>query len=241
MDGKQISNVVILAGGLATRLQSLQRDLPKCLFRVAGRPFIDYQLQELVRQGIERVVLCLGHLGEQVVDHLQSAAPSQLKIEYSFDGDTLLGTAGAIRKALRLLPEHFFVLYGDSFLRVSYQALADAYFQAKKPAIMSVFKNNGKFGKSNLHFADNRVVSYSKLDCGSELDSIDYGLSILNRQVIEGLPAQESIDLAQLFSELSKNSQLAAFEVTDRFYEIGTPGALFETEEYLRSLASHFK
>ena len=92
--------VAVLAGGLATRLGALTRETPKCLMEVAGRPFIHHPLRQLHGKGLRRVVLCLGHLGEKVVEVVGDGSAFGMKVDYSFDGPDLRGTAGAVKRAL---------------------------------------------------------------------------------------------------------------------------------------------
>ena len=119
--------VAILAGGLATRLGPLTQRLPKALLPVAGRPFIHWQLALLAQQGVTQVVLCAGHLGEQIQATVGDGSGFGMTVRYSFDGAVLLGTGGALKRALPMLGAAFFVLYGDSYLRCSFAAVEAAY------------------------------------------------------------------------------------------------------------------
>ena len=196
--------VAILAGGLATRLRPITEKIPKALVPVAGRPFLEHQLHSLRDQGIRRVVLCLGYLGEMVRQEIGPGRAFGLDIAYSFDGPTLLGTAGAIRQALPLLGEEFFVLYGDSYLRVDYHAALCAFRASQKPALMTVFRNRDQWDTSNVWFEDGQIRMYSKKDRVPEMHYIDYGLSLFRSSVFSpsrggesgsNLPAQ---DLAEM-------------------------------------------
>ena len=108
--------VAILGGGLATRLRPLTDRIPKALVDVNGEPFIAHQMRLLRSNGVERVVYCAGYRGEMIREYTGDGARFGLEVEYSFDGPAPLGTAGAIKRALPLLGESFFVLYGDSYL-----------------------------------------------------------------------------------------------------------------------------
>jgi NDP-sugar pyrophosphorylase family protein len=227
--------VALLAGGLATRLRPLTARVPKALIEVAGRPFVDHQLDLLHRNGIRRVVLCLGHLGEQVLEHLDDGRARGMELHYSFDGDRLLGTGGALRRALPLLGEACWVLYGDSYLDIDYRAVLDRFLAHPALGLMTVLSNHDRWDRSNVVFRDGRLLHYSKRVQLPEMTYIDYGVSLLRRPALERLPAGEVCDLADLYSDLAAEGQLLGFEVARRFYEIGSPAGLAETEAYLRS------
>ena len=229
--------VAILAGGRATRLRPLTDRVPKSLLNVAGRPFIFHQLEMLRRQGIERVVLCVGHLGEQIRDAVGAAAMPGLSVSCCFDGNELLGTGGALKQALPLLGEEFFVLHGDSYLRCSLPEVQAAYRAAGQPALMTVLRNDNQWDRSNVLFRDGRLLAYDKRAPGSDMSHIDFGLSVLSSAVFTRYARESIIDLADVFRDLAQHAELAALEVSQRFYEIGSPQGLRETEEFLtRSL-----
>jgi NDP-sugar pyrophosphorylase family protein len=225
--------VVILAGGLATRLRPLTERIPKALVEVAGRPFLEHQIELLKRNSIEEVVLCVGYLGEMIEQRYGDGEILGVRIAYSYDGPKLLGTGGAIKKSLPLLPDAFFLLYGDSYLPVDYQAVAAAFRRARKPALMTVFANADAWDTSNVWFDDGRIRLYSKRERLPEMRYIDYGLMICTKQIFDGSPDGVSFDLADTLEDLSRRGQLAGYEVTQRFYEIGSPGGLAELDQLL--------
>lgn len=227
--------VAILAGGLATRLRPITETIPKCLVQVAGAPFIAHQLRFLRRQGVDRVVLCVGHLGTMVRDYIGNGTGFDLDVAYSFDGDVLLGTGGALRRALPLLDRTFFVLYGDTYLDIDYRAVLATFERSGMPALMTVFRNEGRWDTSNVQFDGTRVVRYDKRNPTPVMRYIDYGLGILSAQLLLKRPADEPFDLADIYSALSASGQLAGYEATHRFYEIGTPEALADTDNHLRN------
>jgi NDP-sugar pyrophosphorylase family protein len=223
----------ILAGGLGTRLLPVTTAIPKVLVEVAGRPFIDHQLTLLRRNGVRSVVLCLGHLGAQVREHLEDTPALGIEVQYSFDGPRLLGTGGALRRALPMLGEVFWVLYGDSYLDIDYCAVLADLLRRGAPALMTVLQNNNRWDRSNLFFREGAVVRYSKRNPDPEMTYIDYGVSLLTRDVAERIPPDQPYDLADLYANLASRGQLAGYEVTERFYEIGSPRGLAETEACL--------
>ena len=224
--------VAILAGGLATRLRPITEKIPKSLVPVAGRPFLAHQLEMLHARGIRHVVLCIGYLGEMIQKDFGHEACG-VKIEYSFDGPKLLGTGGAIKQALPKLGKEFFVLYGDSYLPIDYQAVAQAYTKSGQPALMTVFANQDAWDKSNVWFEDGGIKLYSKKRRLAEMKYIDYGLSVCSRALFEGGSVEQTFDLAALFETLSEKNQLAGFEVHHRFYEIGSHQGLQELDRIL--------
>ncbi len=227
--------VAILAGGLATRLGELTVETPKSLLPVAGRPFVDQQLGLLRRRGLRRVVLCVGHLGEQIVDHVGDGGRFGLEVRYAFDGSRLLGTGGALRRAIDLLSPLCWVLYGDSYLDFDYAAVATAFFEREEPALMTVFRNRGRWDQSNADVRDGLVVCYDKRRPRPEMEYIDYGASLLQDAAIERVPPERPSDLSDLFYELAADGALAAHEVEERFYEVGSPEGIRDLERKLRT------
>ena len=225
---------VILAGGLATRLRPLTHRIPKSLIPICDEPFIAHQLRLLKNQGIQKVILCLGYLGEQIVEFVKDGDAFGLEISYSFDGENLLGTAGSIKKAFSFLPEHFFVLYGDSYLPCSYSSIQQNYIKEKKKALMTVFHNQGFWDKSNVEFTNGCIITYDKKNITRRMNYIDYGLGIFHREVFISLSEQEPSDLEDIYQFLLKQNQLAAYEVKQRFYEIGSHTGISELEAYFK-------
>ena len=224
--------VAILAGGLGTRLQPVTRKVPKALIEVAGKPFICRQLDYLSRQGIVKVVICVGYLGEQIETAIGDGRAFGLTVQYSYDGPVLLGTGGALRRALPLLGERFFALYGDSYLPCDFRAVQRAFLQSGKPALMTVLHNEDQWDKSNVSFRDGQIVEYNKSAPRPEMTYIDYGLGILTSAALQSYPKDRAFDLSDVYHELSLAGQLTGFEVTERFYEIGSQQGLKETEAY---------
>jgi NDP-sugar pyrophosphorylase family protein len=226
--------VAILAGGLATRLRPLTETIPKALIGVNGEPFVAHQLRLLRAKRVQRVVLCVGYLGEMIQDFVGNGERFGIHVDFSFDGPVLLGTAGAIKKTLPLLNGTFFVLYGDSYLPCDYQEVAEAFQQSGKEALMTVFRNDGRWDSSNVEYSEGRILTYHKQNRNPRMRHIDYGLGIFRPSAFATVPEQEPWDLAALYQELLSHRQLAALEVQERFYEIGSPEGLEETARYLR-------
>jgi MurNAc alpha-1-phosphate uridylyltransferase len=231
----ELMPTVILAGGLATRLRPMTEHIPKALIEVAGHPFLWHQLQLLKRHGVRRVVLLVGYLGEQVRQHFGDGSELGIAIDYSFDGPVLLGTAGAIRQALPILPERFFVLYGDSYLPCDYGAVEKAFYRCGLPALMTVYRNEGLYDSSNVEYDGRRILRYDKQSPTPAMRHIDYGLGAFHRSVFAAIPAGKGRDLSTVFQNLLSAGSLAAFEAHERFYEIGSSEGLRDTIEFLRT------
>ena len=231
-------SVAILAGGLATRLRPITKTIPKALVPVAGRPFVLWQLEYLRDQGVSRVVLCTGYRSTQIEQIVGDGSQFGIVVEYSDDGTSLLGTGGALGKALPLLGPEFFVLYGDSFLPVSFSTVEQAYYDSELPGLMTVYRNEGEWDTSNAIFNNGKVLEYNKAKPRHAMAYIDYGLGVLSKSVVEHYCQEIVFDLAMVYAALANAGQLAGFEVFERFYEIGSPDGLAQTEEYLRSKAS---
>ena len=225
--------VAILAGGVATRLRPITETIPKALIDINGEPFVAHQLRLLHTQGVERVVLCLGYLGDKIVDVVGDGCAFEIRVTYSFDGPKLLGTAGAIKKALPQLGQAFFVLYGDSYLECNYQEIQAAFEASGKLALMTVYRNEGRWDTSNVEFAGGEILVYDKRRRTPQMRHIDYGLGVFRSIALATAPEGEPYDLATLYQRLLARRELAAFEVSRRFYEVGSPEQLEETRRYL--------
>jgi NDP-sugar pyrophosphorylase family protein len=224
--------VCILAGGLGTRLGERVRDTPKPLLEVAGEPFLIHQLRLLAQHGAREAVLCVGYRGEQIRARV-GYERFGIAVRYSFDAvPGREGTLGAIRRALGLLGERFLVLYGDTYLRIDYGAVARRWRESGLPAVMTVLENAGRFDVSNAVYRDGLVLRYDKHRPTPEMRWIDYGLGGLTARALERTPGDEG-DLAVLYGRLAEGGELLGFEASERFYEIGTAGALRETEAFL--------
>jgi NDP-sugar pyrophosphorylase family protein len=223
----------ILAGGLATRLRPLTTTIPKSLIEVAGEPFVAHQLRLLNKAGISRAVLCCGYLGEMIRDFAGDGARFGVELAYSFDGPVLRGTAGAIQQALPLLGDQFLTLYGDSYLPCDYASVQATFLAAGQPALMTVFRNEGRWDTSNVEFDGKRILAYDKKQRSDRMRYIDYGLGAFRADAFDAIPPEGSFDLATLYQQHLAANRLAAHEVEERFYEIGSFAGIQELTEFL--------
>jgi len=226
-------SVAVLAGGLATRLRPLTDAIPKSLVEVNGKPFVFHQLRQLREQGVEEVVFCVGHLGEQIRDAVGAGSDWGMRISYSFDGDVLLGTGGALKKALPLLGKSFFVLYGDSYLPIDFREVRKAFEQSGAEALMTVLLNENQWDASNVVFENGAIAEYDKRSKRPGMRHIDYGLGILSAPVLDYYASGKAFDLADVYRDLAAKGRLAGFEVKTRFYEIGSVKGIEDTEAFL--------
>ena len=225
--------IAVLAGGIATRLYPVTKTIPKAMLELAGKPFIDHQLELFKGNKIKRVVICAGYLGDQLQAYVGDGRRFGVDVHFSFDGEKLLGTAGAIKKALPLLGESFAVIYGDSYLPIDLKPIEEAFFNSGKKGLMTVFKNNDNWDTSNVVCKDGQIVTYDKKNKSKDMNYIDYGLSFFKKEVFDRLPGSQVLDLADVCTQLAAAGELARYEVKERFYEIGSFKGLEETKKYL--------
>ena len=225
---------VILAGGLGTRLRPMTETVPKAMIPVAGRPFIDYQVELLRKGGVDDFVVCVGFLGEMIEDHLGDGGRLGVSVRYSRDGPELLGPAGALKKAESLLGRTFFVTYGDAYLRAPYGDVWSALAASERVALMTVYRNDGRFGASDVEVGGGMVVRYDKKNRNAGMKWINFGVSALKREALEFIPGGRAVGEEEFYGNLIAKHELQAFEVRERFYEIGTPASLAEFERFIR-------
>lgn len=228
--------VAILAGGLATRLRPLTEEIPKSLIQVQGRPFLEYQLEFLKKSGVRDVVLCIGYMGEQIEKYFDDGKKFGVNIKYSYENKQLLGTAGALKNAERLLEDEFFVLYGDSYLFLDFTAAMCYFKKFDKLGLMTVYKNYDCYDTSNVVVEDRFVKKYSKNAKTEDMIYVDYGASILRKKPLELVPPNEVYSLEKLFALLIEQGELLGYEVDKRFYQIGSAKGLEEFSKYVSKL-----
>ncbi len=232
--GVLLPPVCLLAGGLGSRLGEITKTVPKPLVEVAGEPFLVHQLRLLAHHGAHRVILCVGYLGEMIEERIGDHF-GPIEISYSYDGPELLGSLGAIRRALPLLGDRFLYLYGDTYLRIDYADFAIRWEESGRLGAMAVLRNDNSLEPSNVIFSIDEVLLYDKFSRTPEMHWIDYGLGALDARSLSLLTSEES-DLSILSTALSHRHQLFGYLATERFYEIGTPATLTETDAILRSI-----
>lgn len=225
--------MVILAGGIGTRLKSRFEKIPKSMIRILGKPFLQHQIELLRESQIRRILLCIGHLGEQIKDHFSNGKKFGVSIQYSEEGENLLGTGGALKKAEPLLDENFFLMWGDSYLLLDYPDIWNAYLKAGHEGMMVVYKNHNQRVKSNVIVRNNKIVLYDKWKSYPDMIYIDNGISVFNKVILKEVPADRVFAIEKVFKKWSLEGRLAAYETKQPFYEIGSISGLEEFEAFL--------
>lgn len=226
--------MVILAGGLATRLRPLTEKIPKSMLQIHGKPFLQYQIELLKKNGVMDILLCIGYLGNQIRKYFGDGKRFGVSISYSEEGNKLLGTGGALKNAKPMLGDEFFVMYGDSYLMLDYQRIIAEFRKHDNSALMVVYKNDSKYDKSVIAVRDGFVTKYDNTRESNDLVYIDEGVSML-RKAFLGLAEKEVFPLYDLFKALIARRKLRSWETNQRFYEIGSPEGLREFEHLVRS------
>ena len=225
--------VVILAGGLATRLRPITERIPKALVEVGGQPFIAHQLRLLKSHGVQHVIISAWYKGEMIREYVGNGNQFGMDVEYVFDGDYPLGTGGAIRQALTLFTDPFFVLYGDSYLPCDYADIQAHFDRHTRPGLMTVYRNQGQWDTSNVEMRNNEILCYDKINRTTRMEFIDYGLGLFKRDVFASMPQGQPADLTEIYQNLVAHHSLLAYEVKQRFYEVGSFEGLQELDKLL--------
>lgn len=228
--------IIVLAGGLATRLRPLTETIPKSLIDINGIPFVVHQLRLFESKGLKRVHFCLGFLGE-MVEEIVKAESWKMEITFSHDGEKLLGTGGAIKKMLKDFPQEFMITYGDSYLDANYKDVALFYERQETGIIkglMTVFKNDEKWDSSNVIFKDSQIITYTKKYKTEEMEYIDFGLGILTQGHFGDYEQDQVFDLSEIYENAAIQKQLIGYEVYNRFYEVGSFSGIQELSNYLK-------
>ena len=219
---------VILAGGEGKRLRPLTHAIPKAMIRIAGKPFLEHQISLLKRNSVDDIVVCIGYLGNRIRSYFRDGTSQDVMIRYSDDGEKLLGTAGCLKNAKDLLAERFFIVFGDSYPILDYPAAWNRFLDCDKASMMVVLRNNDSYCPSNTVVQEGMVTAYSKRSKIPEMDCVEFGVTFLSRNALKIIPDSEPVDLELLYSRLIEAKQMAALEVSQRIYEIGSPQGLEE-------------
>lgn len=230
--------VIILAGGIGSRLYPFTKTKPKALVEVAGKPFVEWQLMDLCRNGVRDVIFAVSYRATQIEAVVQKLALPDMTVSFIEDGDQRLGTGGATMKALKAVGVPSFVIYGDTLLDIDFEDFQQAFESSSRPAAMSIIKNDNKWDRSNVVYAGGDLTLYDKQNQTSEMSYIDYGASIYDPTFFDDYfentaSPEASFDLGDALLWGSKNQKITPYEVFNRFYEIGTIESLKEVENFL--------
>lgn len=227
--------MIILCGGLATRMGDPAKTIPKSMMDIDGKPFLQYQIENLKKHQINDIVLCVGHLSEKIKEYFGDGSKFWVNIQYSHDGEKPLGPIGALKKAEPLLNEIFFTMYGDSYVFLDFKKVYLHFLKQKKSALMTAYKNHDKYDKSNIVIKNEKITKYNEKKT-KDMIYIDYGVSIFRKQILELIPENTYFTTKDLFAKLIKQNELLAFEVRKRFYHIGNLEGLEDFKSHIHSL-----
>jgi len=227
--------IVILCGGLATRLGNITKNIPKSMIEIKNKPFLEYQIVNLKKNKIKDIVLCVGHLSEPIKKYFGNGEKFGVNIKYSHDGEKQLGPIGALKNAEHFVDDTFFILYGDSYLNLDYQKMYSYFKNQNKLGLMAVYKNFNRFDKSNIIVKNNMIVAYGEKERTKDMIYIDYGTSLLNKKALNLIPKNTFFTTGEFFTNLILKNELLAFEIKERFYHIGNPDALEEFKNYIET------
>jgi hypothetical protein len=226
--------VVILAGGIGSRLGKLTKKIPKALIKINGKPFIYYQLKLLSKTGVKEVILCVGYLGDQIKKYVGDGKKFNLNVKYSFE-KKLLGTGGAVKNAFSLIKKDFFIMYGDTYLPVNLIKIQEKYIRLKSKSLITIYENHNKLDKSNVFFNGKSII-YNKNNYLKKMKYIEYGVSIFSKKIFKYFNNKKKFDLSDVFYFLSKKKLLNYYVVKKRFYEIGSISGLKDSKKYLKGI-----
>lgn len=227
--------MVILCGGLATRLGNLSKRIPKSMIQIEGKSFLEYQIENLKKYSIKDIILCVGHLSEKIENYFGNGEKLGVNIKYSYDREKLLGPMGAVKNAESKLEEVFFIMYGDSYISIDFQKVYAFFIKNNKLGLMVVYKNYDKYDNSNLSVKDNMVIGHKASGITDNINYIDYGTSVLRRKSLNLISEDTFCSTEQFFIKLIIKKELLAYEANKRFYHIGTPNSLEEFREFIKN------
>jgi NDP-sugar pyrophosphorylase family protein len=171
-----------------------------------------------------------------IMNYFEDGSKFGVRLAYSQEGEPLLGTVGAVRKAVQLLKEDFAILYGDSYLMIDYVDLFRTFRESKMPATMVVYRNEDRWDRSNVVVEGRKVVFYSKSERPPNTIYIDAGMSVLRKDTLRLLPSENPVGLDRLLHDLTNQQLLGAYETQQRFYEIGSFSGLQELQQVFTNL-----
>ncbi len=224
---------VILAGGLGTRMRPVTETIPKPMIPVCGKPFLQHQLELLQKNGIERVLLLVSYLGEQIEQYFGKGDPVKMEIGYSYESSPL-GTGGALKNASSKLEEKFLLLNGDTFLDVDYPAVIADFINHKPQAVIVARKSADMPVPNNLAVSvDGQVTAYQKRN-PENMTCTDAGAIVLAHKVLDNIaPAQICSLEEEVFPKLIKRREMRAWITSEPFFDMGSPAGLKALSEKL--------
>ena len=233
--------LVILAGGLATRIRPITNNKAKALIEINGKPFIYWQLKYYIKQGVKNFVFLLGFKGEEIEGYIKKNNYFNVNISFYYDGNQLRGTGGSILQSINKFPENFFVLYGDTLLQIDLNDMYNFYDKNNHQITMSIYKNKSMYDKSNVQKLSHNKITYNKDNLQNDMSYIDYGISILNKKIFISNTDKTLTDLSSFYKGISSKNKLFGYEVFKRFYEIGSFEGIKQTQSFVKENLSLFE
>lgn len=228
-----VVQAVILAGGLGTRLRPITYDIPKPMVPINGRPFLEYQIELLLNQGIKDIVLCVGYLREKIIEHFKDGADFGVNIQYSIEKEPI-GTGGALRNAGGFIEDWFFLLNSDTYLNFDYMKAAEVLLDTDRTGLIVVYSNRDKIAANNISLKNNIVLNYDKNTENPEMNGVDAGVSVYRKNVLKYIPPKHPVSFeTEVVPLLIAEGQLLGWLIDERFYDIGTPEMIKIMEEVL--------
>mgnify|MGYP001265000915 CR=1 FL=1 len=208
--------VVILAGGLGTRLRPLTLTIPKPMVPIHGRPFLEYQIEWVKQFGFDRVLLLTGYLGERIEEHFQDGRRWGVSVSYSREWSPL-GTAGALKLAEHQLDERFLLLNGDTYLPIDYGAMARRFEQSDSLGLMTVYDNADKVAPNNVEVAPDGTVARDATDDRPGLTHVAAGPLLLRKEILRDIREGGAVSLERdVLPHVAGRRALLAYPVQAR-------------------------
>jgi len=228
------TQAVILAGGRGTRMHPLTLDRPKPMVPVLGRPFLEYQIEQLREQGFKKVLLLLGYLPEVVQRHFGDGRRFGVEITYSITAPDQL-TSSRIATARQLLDPCFLLLYCDNYWPMSIDKMWWRFGDAGKPALITVYRNRDHYSRGSVILdADGHVAIFDRLRETPGLQDVEISYAIITDLALELLPQQDTLFEEAIYTPLARQGRLTAYASNHRYYSVGSLHRLPATEAFLR-------
>jgi D-glycero-D-manno-heptose 1,7-bisphosphate phosphatase len=228
------TQAVILAGGRGTRMRPITNDRPKPMVPVLGRPFLEYQIEQLRDEGFERVLLLLGYLPDVVMDHFGDGRRWGIKIEYAVtEPDDL--TTRRVAHARDLIDPCFLLLYCDNYWPMKMSRLWQRFRQVGKPALITVYSNKDSYSRGCVRVSeDGDVEIFDRTRAAPRLQGVEISYAILTDLALDFLPEHQMLLEEAIYTPLAEQGRLAAYVSDHRYYSVGSLNRLPDTEEFMR-------
>ena len=225
---------VILAGGRGTRMQPITNDRPKPMVPILGRPFLEYQIEQLRGQGFERVLMLLGYLPEVVQNYFGDGTAWGVHIEYSVTEPDQL-TSSRVATARHMIDPCFLLLYCDNYWPMQMNRMWTRFCQAGKPALITVYSNKDGYSRGSVRLdQDGHVRVFDRLRTTPGLREVEISYAILTDLALDLLPEQDTLFEEAIYTPLAQQGRLTAYVSDHRYYSVGSLQRLPATEAFMR-------